>query len=325
MNSEPYPTATACSSVRDTQMRHSASPRNKSTTRKLNRPTWSSERRLERATSRSGSSVSSARFAMCSILGSHGPFVHPSPPVPLSTSWRGGTQGQFFVPPLRIAERGTGGEDRESGTGGEVSSQVARLVGPGRARPSVASHARSLSRPRLRVHAAADTSESGGGVLSAVYRAVSGPRDAREREAPGCERAVGRAGVLRTRLQSPRARARGQSGPRWHAARQTQRADQASGYRAVHRGRRGFVRLREAGAGCRYQRQPCAPPRVLRSCNAQRATRNESLGAGANPRAQERQTRLALQSGHHGAGSADLRGAKAKMPPMSGTAPLQDG
>src|SRR2546429_1154209 len=34
-----------------------------------------------------------------------------SPPVPLSTMWRGGTRDYPFVPPLRIAERGTGGED----------------------------------------------------------------------------------------------------------------------------------------------------------------------------------------------------------------------
>ncbi len=33
-----------------------------------------------------------------------------SPPDPLSTSWRGGTTEGLFVPPLRNAERGTGGE-----------------------------------------------------------------------------------------------------------------------------------------------------------------------------------------------------------------------
>src|SRR5881275_3195545 len=173
-------------------MRHSTRPRNRSATRKLKRPTWSSERRLERATSRSGSSVSSARFAMCSILGSHGPFVYPSPPVPLSTSWRGGTQCQLFVPPLRIAERGTGGE---------VPSQVARLVGPRRARPAVAPDARSLSRARLRVHAAADASRARGGVLSTLHRAVSGPRDAGASQAAGRKRAVGRARLLRTRAE----------------------------------------------------------------------------------------------------------------------------
>src|SRR5256885_1496941 len=209
MKSEPYPTATACSSVRETQIRHSARPRNRSATRKLKRPTWSSERRLERATSRSGSSVSSARFAMCSILGSHGPFVYPSPPVPLSTSWRGGTQGQLFVPPLRIAERGTGGE---------VPSQVARLVGPRRARPALAPHARSLSRARVRVHAAADASEPRGGVLSAVHRSVPRPRDARESEAQGCERAVGRAGILRAGFQSPCAGESRYTTPRRHVA-----------------------------------------------------------------------------------------------------------
>src|SRR5213596_3163294 len=65
------------------------------------------------------------------ILGTHGPYVYPqaSPPDPLSTSWRGGTQGKILslVPPLRIAERGTGGEDG-------VYAQAPRLVGPRRAR-----------------------------------------------------------------------------------------------------------------------------------------------------------------------------------------------
>src|SRR5256886_8043900 len=195
--------------MRRTQMRHSTRPRNRSATRKLKRPTWSSERRLERATSRSGSSVSSARFAMCSILGSHGPFVYPSPPVPLSTSWRGGTQGQLFVPPLRIAERGTGGE---------VPSQVARLVGPRRARPAVAQHARSLSRARLRVHAAADASRARRGVLSALHRAVSGPRDARTSQAAGRQRAVGRARLLRTRAEPSCPRERRYTTPRRHVA-----------------------------------------------------------------------------------------------------------
>src|SRR5881394_2455078 len=171
MKREPYPTATACSSVRGTQMRHSTSPRNRSATRKLKRPTWSSERRLERATSRSGSSVSSARFAMCSILGSHGQE----------------TQGK---------SRGTGGEDG-------VYAQALGLVGPRRARPAVAPHARSLSRARLRVHAAADASESRGGVLSALYRALPRPRDDRERQAPGCERGLGWAGLLRPGFESP--------------------------------------------------------------------------------------------------------------------------
>src|SRR6266853_3773179 len=60
------------------------------------------------------------------ILGTHGPYVYPStsvplctswssPPDPLSTTWRGGTKGEFLVPPLRIAERGTGGEDSKGG------------------------------------------------------------------------------------------------------------------------------------------------------------------------------------------------------------------
>src|SRR5437867_12128388 len=104
------------------------------------------------------------------ILGTHGPYVYPSPPL----------QGWFFVPPLHIGERGTGGEDG-------VYAQAPRLVGPRRARPAVAQDARSVPRARLRVHAAADAGEPRRGVLSAVSEAVPGPRDARKRQAAGRE------------------------------------------------------------------------------------------------------------------------------------------
>src|SRR5213593_4104197 len=47
-----------------------------------------------------------------------------SPPDPLSTWWRGGTDGRAIVPPLRIAERGSGGEDNsERGSGGEDNAE----------------------------------------------------------------------------------------------------------------------------------------------------------------------------------------------------------
>src|SRR2546427_6929365 len=47
-----------------------------------------------------------------------------SPPDPLSTWWRGGTDGRAIVPPLRIAERGSGGEDiAERGSGGEDNAE----------------------------------------------------------------------------------------------------------------------------------------------------------------------------------------------------------
>src|SRR6059058_1760959 len=105
------------------------------------------------------------------ILGTHGPYVYPqaSPPGPLSTSWRGGTHGKIvsLVPPLRIAERGTGGEDG-------IYAQAPRLVGPRRAGLAVAPHPGSVPRARLRVHAAADAGEPRGGVLSAVSRALPG-------------------------------------------------------------------------------------------------------------------------------------------------------
>src|SRR6266516_5311248 len=41
-------------------------------------------------------------------------FVSPHPLSPSPQMWRGGTTDSPFVPPLRMAERGTGGEDRRS-------------------------------------------------------------------------------------------------------------------------------------------------------------------------------------------------------------------
>src|SRR5713101_3938585 len=149
------------------------------------------------------------------ILGTHGPYVHPqaSPPNPLSTSWRGGTQGKILslVPPLRIAERGTGGED-------EVHPTVVGLVGPRRARFAVAPNPRSVPRARLRVHAAANAGEPRGGVLSAVPGAIPRSRSAGAGSAPGGEGGLGWPRLLRASFESPRACARGQSGPRRHAA-----------------------------------------------------------------------------------------------------------
>src|SRR6266702_8236947 len=133
-------------------MRHSTRPRSRSAMRNVKRPVWSAERRLQRATSRTGPSVRSAPLAMCCILCSHGPFVYPSPPFPLSTWWRGGTTIQHFiqfVPPLHEAEWRRGGttiwhfvpplHEVERGPGGEViSSETAGLVPARGARPAVA-------------------------------------------------------------------------------------------------------------------------------------------------------------------------------------------
>src|SRR5882672_8154736 len=120
------------------------------------------------------------------ILGTHGPYVHP---------------------PRAQASARTG-----------IYAQAARLVGPRRARLAVAPNPRSVPRARLRVHAAADASEPRGGVLSEVSQALSGPRDAGPRAAPRGEGGLGWPRLLRASFESPRACARGQSGPRWHAA-----------------------------------------------------------------------------------------------------------
>src|SRR5439155_13774073 len=104
----------------------------------------------------------------------------------------------------------------------------------------------------------------------------------------------------------------------------SRRARQASGRRAVHGRRGGEFCLRETRSGRRHERQSRTPARVLRSCNGQRATCNKGLGAGTSAGTERRQTRLEVQSGHHGAGGADLCGAAAKMRAMSGETGLPD-
>src|SRR2546427_6830128 len=83
------------------------------------------------------------------ILGTHGPYVHPSatssPQVPLATSWssppdplsttgRGGTKGEFLVPPLPKGEGDRGG-GLERGTGGEGLPKPERELHPQTAPP----------------------------------------------------------------------------------------------------------------------------------------------------------------------------------------------
>src|SRR5207253_1915839 len=119
--------------------------RKRSAMRKEKRPAGAAVRRLQRATSRRGPSVSAAPLLMGCILGTHGRYVYP---------------------PRAQARARTG-----------IYAQAPRLVGPRRARPAMAQDARSVPRARVRVHAAADTGEPRGGVLSAISRPVSGSRE----------------------------------------------------------------------------------------------------------------------------------------------------
>src|SRR5213596_1322428 len=149
-------------------MRHSATPRSMSSTRKVKRPVWSAARRLHRPTNRRRSSVIVARRAMECILCTRAPYVYPA------------TRNQLVVPPLRDAERGPGGEayplrtaKRGSGggayplraaqrcSGGEVYPPTPRLVRALGARPPVAQDARPVPGARLGGHAAADAGEPG--------------------------------------------------------------------------------------------------------------------------------------------------------------------
>src|SRR5207244_8775173 len=79
------------------------------------------------------------------------PLSWSSPPVPLSTTWRGGTTHETSCP-LARRERGTGGEDH-SGAASSLYSTPPHLVRPRGARPAVAPHPRSVSRARVRGHA----------------------------------------------------------------------------------------------------------------------------------------------------------------------------
>src|SRR5205809_1883266 len=96
-----------------------------------------------------------------------------------------GTHGPYVYPPRAQARARTG-----------IYPQAPRLVGPRRARPAMAQDARSVPRARVRVHAAADAGEPGGGVLSALSRALSGSRESGAGAAGRSERGLGWAGIL---------------------------------------------------------------------------------------------------------------------------------
>src|SRR6266571_3666398 len=105
-------------------MRHSVSPRSRSAMRNVKRPVWSAERRLQRATSRTGPSVRSAPLAMCCILCSHGPFVYPSPHFPLSTKWSGGEGERRSGISFPLSTKWSGGEgERRSGISFPLSTK----------------------------------------------------------------------------------------------------------------------------------------------------------------------------------------------------------
>src|SRR6266702_3132183 len=276
-------------------MRHSASPRSMSTRRNVKRPAWSAERRLQRATSRTGPSVSAAPLAMCCILCSHGSFVHP--------------------PSAKTAHRAT------------IYAQTAGLVPARGARPAVAPHARSVPRARVRVHAAADAGEPRGAVLSEIPRAIPRSRGAGTRQAAGRKGGVGWAGILCEGEESSQACEAGCREKRCRRRRcqvtgGAGGADQVAGGRTVYGRCRGELRIREAGAGGRHQRRPGDPQSVWK-----RETRNAERGTvavGAGARAEEWQTSVEVQSSRDGAGSGDLRGAETEVPRVPGAAGVQN-
>src|SRR2546426_11039778 len=135
-----------------------------------------------------------------------------------------------------------------------IYPQAPRLVRPRRARSPVAPDARSVPRARLGSDAAADAGQPGGGVLSAVSRAVPRSGDAREREAEGGARGVGWARVLRPRPESPCAGARSRTTPRRQVAGDAGRARRAPGSGTLHGGSGGELCVREAGGGGGYER-----------------------------------------------------------------------
>src|SRR4029077_5517436 len=288
-----------------------------SATRMLKRPTWSNERRLERATSRSGLSVSSAPFAMWCILGMHGPFVHP--PSPYS-------------------------RERAS-----VYPQAAALVVARRARSPLAPHARSVPRARLRVHVAADAGESSGGVLSEIPGAVSEPRVAGPSSAARREGGLGGAGILCAGAESPcarkercrerrcrerrcrekRSRERRCRIRRCQTARRSRRTHEVARHRTVHCRGGGMLRLRESSPCSRYQREPCDTASIHRT---RRGTPHPATQHPATPhivhrvvaRPEERETSMEIQSGGHGARSAGMSREKAQVSGMPGEPGMQN-
>src|SRR5204863_9033052 len=81
------------------------------------------------------------------------------------------------------------------------------------------------------------------------------------------------------------------------------------------------------------RRRPTPPPTTQHSGTQHSATPHPATPHPATPdlvarrrsRPQRRQKSLEVQSGHHGAGSADMCGEKAEMHAVPGAAKLQDG
>src|SRR5881628_2456885 len=119
-----------------------------------------------------------------------------------------GTHGPYVYPPRAQARARTG-----------IYAQAPRLVGPRRARPAMAQDARSVPRARVRVHAAADTGEPRGGVLSAISRAVSASRESGAGAAARGPGGVGRTGILCARAESALAGEGRHTTPLRHVAR----------------------------------------------------------------------------------------------------------
>ena len=139
----------------------------------------------------------------------------------------------------------------------------APLVPPPRARSALAADPRSVPRPGLRVHAAADPGRRGSrrtttGFSSAIRPSRPWPAPSRPwcgRAGPGWATTGGPptcTGWRRTVVRGARGRDSGRSGGAGPAARR----------RPIHRGGRGQLRLRAGHAGDGHQRRPGAPARV---------------------------------------------------------------
>src|SRR5260370_14719 len=122
-------------------MRHSVSPRSRSTLKSVKRPAWSAVRRLQRATSRSGPTVSSAPFAMGCILGTHAPSVYPSAPVRRSPAARPALPAEVGTlpgggPPTAAAARAFASEEAVPAVDTNASRVIRRVFFGERAAPT---------------------------------------------------------------------------------------------------------------------------------------------------------------------------------------------
>lgn len=199
-----------------------------------------------------------------------------------------------------------------------LQASLAAMVPDRGSRPSVENIPRRIRGVGFRVHASADPGHAGSRPLPSVSRAIS------HRAAPGrvpSSRGTGSVGwprLLPTRVEPPPPCQDDRRATRRRHSKRPSCTGSAPRSGPVHgRGSRQ-LRLRAAGAGRRYERDPGAASGFPHAGSRWRCRAAAHLGAGAPSLAGPRRDCLDLQPGPNGPRESLLYGTTAKVPFVSG-------